>query len=136
MSDGAALNISQRFEVIHCYKCGIPFAVPVSIRKRWLENGDNFHCPHGHVQHYTESTAQRLEKQLASERKQKEWAQQDARRAKERADMAERQRAAQKGVATRLKNRAKAGVCPCCNRTVKQLADHMKAKHPNWPAGE
>jgi hypothetical protein len=28
--------------------------------------------------------------------------------------------------------KAKAGVCPCCNRTFKQLADHMKVKHPDF----
>jgi hypothetical protein len=25
-----------------------------------------------------------------------------------------------------------AGVCPCCKRTVKQLAAHMKEKHPEF----
>lgn len=30
-----------------------------------------------------------------------------------------------------LSDRAHAGVCPCCNRTFKQLAAHMKTKHPD-----
>ena len=30
----------------------------------------------------------------------------------------------------RLKKRVTHGVCPCCSRTFKQLAAHMKLKHP------
>lgn len=30
------------------------------------------------------------------------------------------------------KKRASAGVCPCCNRTVSQMARHMQAKHPDY----
>jgi hypothetical protein len=34
----------------------------------------------------------------------------------------------------RLKKRAAAGVCPCCNRTVQQMARHMKTAHPTYLA--
>ena len=30
------------------------------------------------------------------------------------------------------KNRVAASVCPCCKKTFKQLAAHMKNKHPNY----
>jgi hypothetical protein len=49
---------------------------------------------------------------------------------------AEKSAAARKGVITRLKNRASAGVCPCCNRTVLQMARHMATKHPGFKAEE
>lgn len=32
----------------------------------------------------------------------------------------------------RLQKRIKAGVCPCCHRTVSQMARHMKTKHPGF----
>lgn len=32
-----------------------------------------------------------------------------------------------------LETRAANGVCPCCHRTFKQLARHMKTKHPDFP---
>lgn len=41
---------------------------------------------------------------------------------------------AARGQVTRLKNRAAAGVCPCCNRTFHQLVRHMAAKHPDFAA--
>lgn len=31
-----------------------------------------------------------------------------------------------------LRNRAAAGVCPCCNRTFEQLGRHMTTKHPEY----
>ena len=31
-----------------------------------------------------------------------------------------------------VKARVAHGVCPCCNRTFKQLARHMKTKHPDY----
>lgn len=33
---------------------------------------------------------------------------------------------------TRIKNRVKNGVCPCCNRTFENLARHMQAKHSDF----
>lgn len=34
--------------------------------------------------------------------------------------------------ASKLKLRAANGVCPCCNRTFKQLAAHMSSQHPKY----
>jgi hypothetical protein len=33
-------------------------------------------------------------------------------------------------VVTRLKNRAAAGLCTCCNRSFQNLRKHMEIKHP------
>lgn len=44
----------------------------------------------------------------------------------------ERQLIAQKGQVTKLRKRAKAGVCPCCNRTFVGLQRHMAQKHPEF----
>lgn len=140
MNDSAALNINQRYEVVYCCKCSMPFAVPASIRSGWVEQGDNFYCPSGHSQHYTESDVQKLKKELAQEKKYKEWALQAANQNRDRADTAEKSRNAYKGIANKIKTRIKSGVCPCCNRTFKQLAAHMKNKHPRFhieqPKGE
>jgi hypothetical protein len=47
-------------------------------------------------------------------------------------DTAERRRRAEKAAKTKIKNRVAKGVCPCCNRTFQNLADHMKSKHPDY----
>jgi Asp-tRNA(Asn)/Glu-tRNA(Gln) amidotransferase A subunit family amidase len=58
-------------------------------------------------------------------------------------DQAKAEARGQKAAKTRIKNdrdrirdRVGAGVCPCCNRTFKQLARHMQAKHPDYPGAE
>jgi hypothetical protein len=66
--------------------------------------------------------AARLEDEIRAER---EWRKQ-----------AQNQARAFKGRVTRLKNRAAAGVCPCCNRTFAQLARHMATKHKGFTAEE
>lgn len=136
MADGAAVNLSVRWEVIYCYKCGIGFAVGASIRSDWLDKGTTFYCPNGHNQHYTESNVQKLEKQLAQERKFKEWAQQDARNQAESRRLTERRLKAQRGVATRLRNRIAAGACPCCRQKFPDLKAHMAEKHPDYATKE
>lgn len=130
--DGYSLEIKQNFEIIYCCKCGIPFAVPASIREDWTKTGESFYCPNGHSQHYSESEVSKLEKELQRERKRKEWAERQATIATQQAEYAERRRRAQKAVNTKLKKRIGAGVCPCCNRTFKQLAQHMENKHPDY----
>jgi hypothetical protein len=50
-------------------------------------------------------------------------------------DQAEASARAHKGHATRLKNRAQAGMCPHgCNRHFKDLERHCKNKHPDAAA--
>lgn len=113
-----------------CPVCGVPYAMPEELDD-WCQKKAhrNFYCPNGHQLHYPgKSDEQKLREardQLANER---------ARR-----DQVEAQLKAQRGAATRarnerdrLKDRAKVGVCPCCNRTFKQLAAHMANKHPDF----
>jgi hypothetical protein len=56
----------------------------------------------------------------------------EARSEREIAERERRRANGYKGHATRITKRAKAGVCPCCNRTFKQLAAHMASQHPTF----
>lgn len=67
--------------------------------------------------------------QLARAEDEKREAIARAERATKKADKAE---AARK----RVVKRAAVGVCPCCTRTVHQLARHMKTKHPEFVVQE
>jgi hypothetical protein len=98
--------------------------------------GQWFHCPNGHIQHYTETDIDRLTRERDSARRRAQMAEEASRRNREAAQTAKRQAAAYKGQLTRARKRAGAGVCPVteCHRTVKQLADHMKTKHPDYDA--
>ena len=116
--------------VLKCW-CGIAHAVPQSLRSEQVrkhEAGESMsiYCPLGHTYVPSgESKAAKLERRLQAERDER------ARVAAER-DQAQASARGFKGAATRARKRAKSGVCPCCNRTFKQLAAHMKTQHPDF----
>jgi len=116
-------------KIIQCGTCGVWHGIPQVMFDSCYQEGGFWTCPNGHSRGYGEgSTAKQLEKEI----KRRKWAEENALSARKEAKKSELRRIAQKGVTTRLKNRAKAGVCPCCNRTFKQLAAHMKNKHPDF----
>lgn len=113
------VTLAVTFETEECCDCGMPFAMTADFRKRRLEKRDLFYCPAGHPQHYLgKSEAQQLRERLDATLK-RENEERAARVAAEKAN-------------ERLKRRVKAGTCPCCKRTVSQLARHMKSKHPEY----
>lgn len=129
MSD--TLTYSGELTVTTCW-CGTRHAVPAELydyQRRQHQDGKSVTgicCPLGHSHVPAgKSEAAKLREQLEQEQDRR------AQIAAER-DQAEASARAYKGAATRARKRAGAGVCPCCNRTVKQLAAHMKAKHPEF----
>lgn len=129
--EGTALLIDTKFVCITC-TCGLIFAVPEHVRQRWTETGSGFHCPMGHPLSYKESDIQKLKKQLEQEQRRLKFAQENAASERAARERTERRLVARKGVNTRLRNRIKNGVCPCCTRTFMNLQQHIKTKHPEF----
>lgn len=132
-ASGWVFTTTGRLETTTCGVCGVPFAVPTEMLA-WSRKKPHrmFYCPVGHDLHFPgKSEAEKLKEAreaLAVER---------ARHDQTRAQLIG-QRAATTRVRNerdRLKKRASAGVCPCCNRTFQQLARHMKTKHPGYELG-
>ncbi len=112
-----------------CSECSVIYAIPVRMRERAMESGGSWYCPNGHNQSPIGKT---LEQKLEQERAR-------AGRLAAELDQTAASASAQRAAATRARNerdRAKkrhaAGVCPCCNRSFKQLRRHMKSKHPDY----
>ncbi len=109
-----------------CGQCGGLFALNLEFLEHARKNKGGYHCPYCDTRwSWNESEADRLRAQL--EEKERlltvaKCAEANERSAKETAEKKLR----------RTCTRVKAGVCPCCNRTVKQLAAHMATKHPNY----
>lgn len=119
-----------------CGECGIEYAAPaVFWRERRANHDMPFFCPNGHRRYFVGQTEEqklraerdRLKQQMAFKEDQVRWAEQA------RID-ADRRASAMKGQVTRLKNRAAAGVCPCCNRSFENLKRHMATKHAGFVA--
>lgn len=127
--------------LVTCFKCGVPFGMPSQLQQHFLDSGDSFHCPNGHGQHYTETTIQRLQKQIEKERQETERRAQQLKATIESRDikihnlnkevLSERGKSNyHKGKRKKLEARVAHGVCTCCNRTFQDLAAHMAKKHP------
>jgi len=123
--------ITETFQVVRCYTCSVPFGITDEIYRRVVTDAKgSIYCPAcGKETCWRESEDQKRIKEL--ERK-LAWEASEVARQKACRDSVEASLAATKGVVTRLKRRVSAGTCPCCQRTFKQLAAHMKFKHPNY----
>lgn len=135
-----SIHRAEQFVTIDCYKCGVVFAVPSGLEQQWRRSRDSFYCPHGHSQAYVESEVDRvkreMQKQIDAAKAATEAAKKDAEWWRVRDSEKARKLVAAKGQVTKLKKRVGHGVCPCCNRTFKQLAAHMAQKHPTYASGE
>lgn len=120
------LDSGQR---ITCYRCETQFIIPTDLYRARKIDHHSFWCPLGHEQHFPEGKTK--EERL---RERVEMAERDARFWRDQKQSEARRHAATKGQVTKLKNRAKAGVCPCCDRSFVQLARHIATKHPDFQA--
>lgn len=111
--------------VVTCPTCFIKHAIPRELNEaaqEWSDNGkgDRYWricCPLGHSWSYDGDSIKDRNAQLVAQ-----------------LDQTKAELRAQKAAATRAKKRAANGVCPCCNRTFKQLARHMVGQHPEYVA--
>jgi hypothetical protein len=124
----------DRIYIGGCYRCKEPMWLSATTYETLKRSSQTFRCPWGHEQHFPlgKSEAQKLQEELDRERRRRQTAEQNIEWESQQRKQAERSATAYKGQATRLRNRAKSGVCPCCNRTVSQLARHMASKHPDF----
>jgi len=115
-----------------CPICGVHYG----LERRYYDHRNNgatdargkklsWHCPNGHSLIFTESVAEKLRRER--DRLAQRVAEKDDEIALQR-----KQLIASKGQVTRLQKRAKAGTCPCCNRTFSNMARHMQTKHPEF----
>lgn len=123
-----------RFEQQDCCNCGVTFFVPEALQEEALRTKRSFWCPNGHSQSYTTNEADRLRKELAAARQREETIRRECEDAKRLKDVALAVVADLERKERLAKKRSAAGVCPCCHRTVKQMAAHMKTKHPEYGA--
>jgi hypothetical protein len=137
--------MSAKGRFISCFQCKEPVWLSEEREDVLRKNQNTFHCLWGHQQHFpagpTEADKLRRErdrlKQEAArleEEKRAAWA--TAHDQREQRLAAERRASAARGQVTRLKNRAAAGLCPCCNRSFVNLQRHMATKHKGFTVEE
>lgn len=134
---GTRLRLQQDLVIEHCCACSIAFAMPAEFQARAKAkpgaNGMLFYCPAGHSQYYTgESEADRLRRENNRLKQNQAYLEDQRRLATEDAEHQRRRANGYKGHAARISKRAKAGICPCCNRSFENLRRHMEGQHPEF----
>lgn len=114
--------------VTECPTCGVVHTIPKVVYDNLQREGGYYHCPNGHTWGWSKDSCER--ERLRRERDQLK--QQIARVEDEkRAAVAQAEsRAARAEAAQKLtERRARAALCPCCNRSFQNVARHMATKH-------
>lgn len=126
---GHTIVESQILVTETCCVCGVLFAMPEDLHNKCRRDpSKDFFCPNGHSLVFKKSIdAQEIErlKREKDELERSRYSLHNELQAKK--DEVDK---LQKSIKRRNK-RIAAGVCPCCNRTVSQLAEHMKTMHPD-----
>lgn len=121
-------------EVHTCLTCGIPYTLPINVAENQRKKGGYHYCHCGHSQGWSkeESEEGRIRRERDRLKQDKAYLEDRYREEHQARQQAEKSAAAYKGHTTRLRKRAKAGVCPCCNRSFDNLRRHMDSKHPDF----
>lgn len=124
------LSLDMRLDYTTCCTCGVPIICDAVHMTQLRKDHSTFYCINGHSQHFLGQTAaDKLRKDLEREQMRRRSAEHESEYQKRRAR-------AYKGKLTSVKKRVANGVCPCCKRGFKNLAAHMKTKHPNYGESE
>lgn len=118
-----------------CPSCFMQYGVPSGFTDKRRNDHKTFYCPGcGTRLSFPEGDTDldRARRDLERAKQNEAYLNDRIKSARDDAEHERRRRIAATGQVTKLKKRASAGTCPCCNRTFKQLAAHMADKHPQF----
>lgn len=119
-----------------CISCGVVYTIPQVVIASQRKSGGFHTCCNGHSQGWAKDDTEDAKVRRERDRLRQQIAEKndEINAERRRTEEARRQITVAKGQVTKLKTRAAAGTCPCCHRTVRQMAAHMKTKHPDFRA--
>lgn len=126
----ATLTFAGVLEILNCSTCGQPFAISKAKYDRCRQTGEGFYCPSGHSLVFSETENIQLKQELARAKESMEYLKQAKARLHEEVLHLNYSVRAQKAAKTKIMNRVKHGICPCCRRSFGNLQNHFKTQHP------
>ncbi len=130
--------MSHDFVAVHCSECDLYFGMPREFYNVMKTGAGRltWYCPNGHPRVFAkgESEADKLRRERDQLKQEQAWYEDRLKAERASRETVERKLSASKGQITKIKKRAAAGVCPCCNRQFVDLARHMAGKHPGFVA--
>jgi hypothetical protein len=128
-SPGETFAGYTQLEALSCANCGVLFAAPEHMLDKRRDNHETFYCPSGHSNYFPdESQAEKYKRLFNAEKDRRAQVQ-------ARADQTQASLSATRGVVTKQRKkleRVSKGICPCCNRSFRDLKRHMQTKHPDY----
>lgn len=129
---GERIGFNGKLATQACPTCHIMHGYPEELDRRaqlynkgdYPSNHLTIYCPNGHGWSYLGDHSA-----LSRERAARRRAEEALSYTQDLLNAEKRGHAATKGQLTKVTQRVRAGVCPECNRTFKQLARHVRAKH-------
>lgn len=124
-----------------CAGCGFDIWMSKDTNRFLRSSGQSFYCLSGHSNVFSAADSpadilrrerDRLKQQLAQKDDEIRSARATAAQQRDQAEHERRRANGYKGYAAKITKRAKAGVCPCCNRHFAALQRHMATKHPTF----
>ena len=136
----AARSIELQLASMKCNPCGFMWWVPAWWQQNKHNDGGDFHCPScGMTLVYCELEVTKLRRQIDVMQKNRDFWQGRTQEEVAASQRLIRRLNATRGVLTKVRKRVTAGLCPVidCHRHFRNLAAHMKTKHPRYqPAAE
>lgn len=120
-----------------CYHCKTDMWLPRALYEAAKHSTSiSFYCAYGHGQIFAKGETELDKMRRERDRLAQQIAMKDDLIAGQKAvaDKAIRELAATKAASIKARKRSAAGTCPCCNRTFRQMALHIKNQHPNFRA--
>lgn len=123
-----------------CHQCKTQMWLPNALYEAAMHGRSKitFYCPYGHGQVFADGESDEAKLRRERDRLLQRTVQLDEARVEAETrlaaakNMLDRERAAR----TKATKRTKAGLCPCCNRTFRQMALHLANKHPEFKVEE
>lgn len=119
----STITETVQLTTMRCGGCGMVWAMPEFFRLERQKTGQSWFCPRGCERANKETEAEKLLKQLTASKT--ETLRQT--QLKIEAELA-REESIRK--LKRVERRARAALCPCCNRSFSNLQRHLQTKHP------
>jgi len=122
-----------------CWKCKSDVWLPAPLYKAARHSSRIvFFCPYGHAAVFSEdeTEADKLRRERDRLFQRMSMLDDTVRAQREELFRSRETITALKNEAVKVRKRAKAGTCPCCHRTFRQMALHMRNKHPEFKAEE
>ena len=122
-----------------CWRCKCEVWLPMSLYKAAKHSSRiSFFCAYGHEAIFSEgeTEADKLRRERDMLKQQLAYRDDVIRVEQGRVEAVQDMLRREKAATAKARKRAKAGTCPCCKRTFRQMALHMKNKHPEYAATE